>query len=200
MKGDTTQPTPISKEEYVKFKQWVQDVHGSTRGHLKTEIEKALREHRQPDSKEDRLARIEDDVATIEANVAMAQTDGGSVADTPESDDVHARADSTNTPDSKPATNAPRTEKVQWIISEYYKRSGGETTPVAIRRQLKDEFSFSDRTAEDYIDLVLDELNAEPHPMASNDLHAWGENLKQAKEELREQAENEAKDEMDRIS
>jgi len=39
MKGDTTQPTRISADEYERFKQFVEDVHGSTRGHLKTEIE-----------------------------------------------------------------------------------------------------------------------------------------------------------------
>jgi len=110
MKDDTTQPTRISKEEYTRFKQFVQDTHGTTRGHLKTEIENALREYRKPDNSRDALARIEDDVATIKATLATAEADGGSVVDTSR-EEIHTHA-----PSDKPPANAATDKKVAYLV------------------------------------------------------------------------------------
>jgi len=196
MRGETTQPTEISKEEYIKFKQFVQDTHGKTRGHLSTEIENALREYRKVDSEKDRLARIEDDIATIKANVARAEADGGSVAHSPEGDNTHARAENTN---KKPNPNAPRSEKVAWLTSEIYDPQSGSTTSEEIKERVKNEFGFGDRTAEKYVESVIDSLGAKVHPN-NTDVLVWGDQIEKVKEAVQEQAEKEASEEMEKLS
>lgn len=181
----TTQPTPIDEAEYERFKQFVQDAHGTVRGNLRTEIENALREYRQDDGSPDKLARIEQDVATMKAMLADAEADGGATPDTVSEQCTHAHADTT-----KPAPNAPRSAKVNWIIDEYYGPTG-ETHTNAITNQIQDEFGFDDRTAKEYVELILTELDAEPHPQRGN-TYLWGERLSEAIEEHREELENEA--------
>ena len=172
MEGDQVQPTRISKDEYTRFKQWVQDVHGTTRGHLSTEIENALREYRQPDDASKPLQRIEDDVATIKAQLAEVESDGGgAVPDSPDDARTHTHA-----PNTKPSANAPRAEKVAWI-AEHGLSDTGEMLKKHVAGVVQDEFHFEERTAKKYVDGVLSELNAEQHP--ENDrIWVWGE-LKQ---------------------
>jgi len=193
MKNKQTQPTPISEEEYKRFKQWVQDVHGTTRGHLSTEIENALREYRQPDNNQDKLSRIEDDLASVKAMVAESEGVSETAAPTPETPNTHAHADG-----GKPNPNAPRSVKVDYIISEYYHRDGGSTTVDAIQTQIKEAFGFGDRTVEEYQELILDELGAEPHP-ATQGVYAWGDNLEQAVERHQEQVENDVHERMEEL-
>lgn len=175
MDGETIQPTRISKDEYRKFKQFVQDVHGTTRGHLSTEIENALREYRKPDNSSNELTRIEDDIATLKAHL-LSEADGGSVATPPSDDSTHAHADSGTTDNDsnrKPPANAPRTEKVNWLIGEKYDREGGSTSPAAIKKQIRDAYSFGDRTAKKFVQPVINELGAKKHP-DNSEVVMWG--------------------------
>jgi len=177
MKDETTQPTRISKDEYKRFKQFVQDTHGQTRGHLKTEIENALREYRQPDNTAEPLQRIENDIATIKAQIAQVESDGGTVA---VSDGSHAR-----TPNEKPEPNAPRSKKVEWVVNQKYDRERGSATVSDIVDSVKMEYGFQDRTAEKYIQSVIDELDAKRHP--NNDkIVVWGKEIQRLKERLSE--------------
>lgn len=176
MDGEKVQPTPISKDEYIKFKQWVQDTHGTTRGHLSTEIENALREYRQPSNERDVLHRIEQEVSTIKAQVATTESDGG--ADIREGS-APAPADT-----SKPNPNAPRSEKVGWFIGEYYNRSGGSVHVGALKSQLKDEFGFNDGVIEEYVDMVVAELDAKGHP-EKDGLFAWGDKIDEIQEQYK---------------
>jgi len=77
MGNEKTQPTLIDKDEYEKFKQFVADAHGHTHGHLKTEIENALREYRQSTGREKQLTRMENDIATMKKVLAEGDSDGG---------------------------------------------------------------------------------------------------------------------------
>ena len=185
MKGEKTQPTPISAEEYQRFKQWVQDTHGTTRGHLSTEIENALREYRQPSNDRDVLHRIESDVATIMAQVVDGEADGGTDLSAPE---VPARAES-----EKPRPNAPRSEKVEWFIGDRFDRDGGDVTIGALKSMLKSEFGFSEGVLEEYRDLIVAELDAKPHPEFEGRL-CWGEKLADAKQAQRDAARKESEE------
>jgi len=161
--GEQVQPTTISKEEYIKFKQWVQDTHGTTRGHLSTEIENALREYRQPDNSYDALARIEDDVATIKAAVAHAESDGGThltAEDTRPRENTNNSGSNTN----KPKPNAPRSKKVEFFVTKYYSREGGRITVGSLKKLIKNEFGFQSGVIDEYVDLVVAELDAKRHP------------------------------------
>ena len=180
MEGDQVQPTRISKEEYTRFKQYVQDVHGKTRGHLSTEIENALREYRQPDDAADPLVRIEDDIATIKAAIAEAESDGGATvaSPSPPSDSAH-----TQTPDDKPSPKASRMEKVEYLIDQRYDREGGSVKIDTILGDVTDLYSFEERTAQKYVQPVIDTLDAKRHPNNTN-LLVWGERLKALREQL----------------
>lgn len=182
MDGEQVQPTRISKDEYLKFKQYVQDVHGKTRGHLSTEIENALREYRQPDDGAEPLTRIEQDIATIKARLAEAEADGGVAATppTPADDTAHTR-----TPDEKPSENASRAKKVDYLINQKYDPEGGSAPIDKILSDVKDIYSFGDRTAEKYVQPVINELDAKRHPK-NNNLLLWGETLERIRESLKE--------------
>lgn len=180
MDGETVQTTRIEKDEYLRFKQWVQDVHGTTRGHLKTEIENALREYRQPDNTSEPIHRIEQDIATIKAQLADAESDGG-VAPTHPNEDTHTHTP--NTGGSKPNPNAPRQKKVEWVIDQNYDRDGGTLTADVVIDDVKSEFSFEDRTAKKYVQDVIDELGAKEHPNNSTVL-VWGDVIGEVRENV----------------
>ena len=182
MSDDKVQPTPISEEEYVRFKQFVQDTHGTVRGHLSTELENALREYRQPSNEQDAIHRIEDDVATIKAHLATPEADGGTAPSEPE---VPARAKS-----DKPHSNAPRSEKVEWFLGEYYDGDGGTIVVGVLKDQLKDEFGFTDGVIAEYVDMVLAELDAVTHPEYDGRF-VYGEKIQQVREKLQDEATTE---------
>ena len=185
MGKETTQPTPIDKDEYKAFKNWVRDVHGKTRGHLGSEIENALREYRKNDSAPDRLRRMENDIATIKANIADAESDGGAVASTPsEASDTRAREI------SKPAANQPRQKKIDYILQELdFVENQGSAHPNVIKNTIKSEFSFNDDTANEYVELVFDRLGATR--VDESDIRYWGDSIEDRRNELREETESE---------
>jgi len=199
MGKDTTQPTPIDKQEYEAFKNFVRDLHGKTRGHLSSEIENALREYRKSASGPDRLTRIENDLATLKANIIEAESDGGAVASTP-SDDSNTRTRG----NAKPAANQPRTQKVEYLIGEYYDRvncnsDGGMIVEKEIRQVVKSEYSFDTDIVDEYVDDIAGELNqrhdTELHPVHGA-FQVWGSELEAAKEE----AKQNATEEMDEVA
>jgi len=180
MGNDEIQPTRIDKDEYLAFKQWVQDVHGKTRGHLSTEIENALREYREPDDSSEPLTRIEQDIATIKAQLADAEADGGVAATpaAPTSEPTH-----THTPDVQPAPNAPRAKKVEYLIDQKYDRDGGSIKPDTIKADVKKLYGFDERTAPKYVQPVIDALDAKWHP-ENSELLVWGDIEKKIQESL----------------
>ena len=191
MSDDKVQPTPISEEEYVRFKQFVQDTHGTVRGHLSTELENALREYRQPSNEQDAIHRIEDDVATIKAHLATPEADGG----TPLSEaEVPARAES-----DKPHSNAPRAKKLDWFIGKYYNRDGGMLKLGKAKDSLREEFGFNDGLIEEYADMLLVELDTEPHPEWEQ-MFMWGSEAERVWDERKEAAEQEAEQHFEEIT
>lgn len=80
--GDKTQiGARVDEELYERFKKAVEKKHGRTRGVLSHEVENALRNYVEADNPTDPLARIENDVATIKAQ--LSESDGGEVATPP---------------------------------------------------------------------------------------------------------------------
>lgn len=174
MDGEEVQPTRISKDEYVRFKQYVQDTHGTTRGHLSTEIENALREYRKDDSAPERLARIEEDVSRLAALMAEAEGDGGTV---PDESDVHTHTP-THTTTEKPPANGPRNEKVEYIAESLLDGNRTEVGPPHIRSEIQSEYSFGSRTVDKLVPSVIEELAGREgtvrHPK-NDEIIGWGE-------------------------
>ena len=194
MGEETTQPTPIDKQEYEAFKNFVRDVHGKTRGHLGSEIENALREYRQKASGADRLQRIEDDIATIKATVAQAESDGGVVAPTSsEQSNTHARNQ------TKPAPNQPRAKKISYLVGLYLDKDvcnndGGRLVEKEVQNIVESEYSFDDEIQAEYVEAVYSKIkelkHTRPHPVHGN-FEVWGDQLEAAKEDAEKQAESE---------
>jgi len=192
MEGDEIQPTRISKDEYVKFKQYVQDVHGKTRGHLSTEIENALREYRQPDNSAEPIQRIENDIATIKARLADAEADGGVadlVAPPSDSDDSH-----THTRKDKPEPNAPRSKKIEYFVETQMDDSGSSHVDE-IQRRIKKTFGFEDRTATKYVEPIIEELDGKLHPN-NTDLVIWGDRIDAVREGIEKGIDDEPLEEI----
>jgi len=182
MANDEIQPTRIDKDEYLAFKQWVQDTFGKTRGHLSTEIENALREYRQPDNAAEPLTRIEQDIATIKAQLADVEADGG-VDATPAAPSFGAAHTHTPNVQQKPPANAPRAKKVEYLIDQKYDRNGGSIRPDTIKKDVEAMYGFDGRTSPKYIQPVIDALDAKWHPNNSEIL-VWGKLEEKLKEPL----------------
>jgi hypothetical protein len=190
MGEDTTQPTPIAEEEYKQFRAFVQDVHGQTRGHLRTEIENALREYRESYYGGDRLMRIEDDLATIKASIVEAESDGGAAVAAP------SEADSAPAPETKPAANQSRQKKVEYLMGEMgLDKSGGSMHEDAIREVVTSEYSFTDNVVAEYKEAIIARLDAIPDPEIDG-MYIWGEE----EDERYAKVEEDVDSELDRVS
>ena len=190
MGKDTIQPTPIDADEYEQFRLFVADVHGRVRGHLATELENALREYRESYYGGDRLKRIEDDIATIKANIADAEADGGA---TPQ---AASEPNSTRPRDSrKPAANQPRGAKVDYLVDEFASDDGGTFHINALRSVIDEEYGFGDDTASEYIDLIIERLDAVEDPEIDS-VYLFGDAIDERMIEL----EQDAKDQLDDLT
>jgi hypothetical protein len=194
MGNEKTQPTLIDKQVYEQFKRYVKDVHGHTHGHLKTELENALRDYMQSDNGEARMARMENDIATLitmldEANL-NAEADGGN---TPQS---NSQGQYTRPRDSnKPKANAPRKDKIDYLISRLVDEMGvkidsGELPTSEFKKIIKSEYGFKADTINEYQERMIDELDAVENPRHGQTV-VWGERYEQIVDELREEAERE---------
>jgi len=194
MGEDTTQTTPIDEAEYERFRQYVIDVHGQLRGNLKRELENALREYRMDKNGEDQLTRIENDVAALKAVVADAEGDGGVTGlSASDGDSTPARGS------DKPAANQPRQDKIEYLIDRLTDESGvsrdsGEVPKKVLRNIITAEYNFNSNTADEYVDDMLEVLDAKQHPEYSAQF-AWGERYEQAVDEFRQ----DTADELDRV-
>lgn len=179
--GDRIQPGGrVDEQVYERFKKFVQRQHGQVRGALGEELEAAMEDRMAAVEGADRLSRIEDDLATVKAILADAESDGGSVADpaTPEppghthtadddsddADDVRPEHD----PDDPPHPKTSTPTKLDWLEAEVASKAtrkddGGYVFAVpAVRKVVDDAWNHSDPDrAQALVDaLVEDRLNA----------------------------------------
>lgn len=190
--SDRKQPTPIDEDVYGSFVDFVEDVHGSTRGHLRTEIENALREYQRSFyDGDDRLARIENDVATIKAMMAEADGDGGETIPDPaasDGSDTRARSDrglrgpgveaADDIPESKPAPNQPRAKKAAWIERKVHEtRDDTQAFSVPATKNLVDrEYGFDQDAKMALVDRVIERLEAVIDPTdGTGQRFVWGQ-------------------------
>jgi len=182
----------VDKHTYERFREFVRQKHGSVRGNLGRELEKAMKDRMDVTQENSQLTRIENDVATIKAALSGAESDGGATVPTlSESDSTHTHQD------GKPAPNSPRESKIEYLIGEVVDdidgdRDGGEITEKDLRNIIKSEYGFDDETEDEYVELVFARLDAKPHPNHGA-THVWGFEYQRAKDKLREQADNELK-------
>jgi hypothetical protein len=191
------QPTPIDEQTYERFKNYVEDVHGHTRGHLKTEIENALRDYMRSDAGEKQLTRIEDDVATavnmLSTIKKQSDSDGGSP------DPTVSDGESTRPRDlDKPRANQPRKDKLDYLLTKLLRdnpcdRQSGELPKSDFTEIIQTEYDFSESTVEEYQSKLIDRLDGKEHPQHGVTV-AWGQRYDDIVDDLREKADEEMTD------
>jgi len=191
------QPTPIDEQTYERFKNYVKDVHGHTRGHLKTEIENALRDYMQSDASTKQLTRIEDDVATavnmLSTIKKQSDSDGGS-PDPTVSDGESTRARDLD----KPRANQPRKDKLDYLLTKLLRdnpcdRQSGELPKSDFTEIIQTEYDFSESTVEEYQSKLISRLDGKEHPQHGVTV-AWGQRYNDIVDDLREKADEEMTD------
>lgn len=180
----------VDKETYERFREFVREKHGAVRGNLGTELTKAMKDRMDITQENSQLTRIENDVATIKAQISQPESDGGAV--------VNTSSESETTRTRKPAANRPRSDKVDYLITELLEnvaastcdRNAGELSYKEVRNTINSEYGFTDDIQDEYEQLIIDALNAEPHPIHGNTL-VWGTTLQDARDKKREQIKEE---------
>ena len=163
---DTVQPgTEVDAALWKQFREEVKRRRGGTRGHLRNELENAIRGYihggdATPGEIDERLQRIE-------AAVGAAPTDGG--RDTSDSrEHTHARTETTTaTPTERPAANTSTDKKVAWLakcVRENHGDDFAEVTRDDLREVVKDEYGFRRDTAKRYIENLIDHFELMTHP------------------------------------
>jgi len=169
---DTQQPgVEVDGELWEEFREEVRARRGGIRGHLKTELEAALREYIEggdptPDQINARLQRIED-------AVGVAGTDGG--ADL-RSAEPHTQTETAerDIPKEKPAAKAARSQKLSYLTGRVREEEAG-SVDADIGKSLKAariteivdaEYGFAEETTEEYVEQIRERLGLVDHPTA----------------------------------
>ena len=185
--SDTVQPgTEVDAALWKQFREEVKRRRGGTRGHLRNELENAIRGYihggdATPGDIDERLQRIE-------AAVGAAPTDGGTHAPS-EQEHTHTREP---TPDTKPPSNTATEKKVAWLAKCVRDEHAGDFQEVArpkLVSVVKDEYGFRSDTAKRYVERLVDHFGLVDHPQNDTVLVTEDrreELIAQRREELRE--------------
>jgi hypothetical protein len=169
--ADETQPgVRVDRELWEQFREEVARRRGGTRGHLKSELETAIRGYLA--GGDTTPERIEMRLERIEATVGVAEADGGADVRS-DSEHTHTEAADRAPPAEKPATKAGRSEKICYLTARVREAVVGdpsgdiEEVPSAkIETVVTDEYNFRDQTTAEYVDAITDELGLVEHPVA----------------------------------
>lgn len=169
--SDEVQPgVRIDEALWNRFREDVERRHGSVRGHLRTELEIAIREYVRV-SDEATPAQLDARLQRIEAAVGASPTDGGT--DTlPTAEDTHTREPPAETIDGKPPSNVATEKKVAWLASRIIETEVPQTRELnTVPRErlievVKDEYGFRSDTAKRYVERLIDYFDLVDHPVA----------------------------------
>jgi len=153
----------IDEGLWEEFKSYVERRHGRTRGVTADEVETALRNHLNADHPTDALARIENDVATIKAQ--LSEVDGGeAVAPVSKNSKVdahtHRPTGTDAAADEKPHAKAPKSEKVEWYMNHKVPELPIVAPAEAFRSWVDEAWSFGERAGDDILRRVFDRYHA----------------------------------------
>ena len=185
----------IDADVWENFREEVRERHGVVRGHLKTELENALRQY-SGDSGSTAID-IERRLARIEAEVGVEATDGGT--DTSETAEcTRTPEQSLQAPDERPHPQAATKQKVLWLADRVLDAESvaqnelSMTHADTVRDVIQEEYDFKADTAEDYISKVTEALGLVDHP-SKDVLFVTEEKREELIEKQREQTRQQAK-------
>jgi hypothetical protein len=162
--SDGVQPgTKVDEDVWNWFREEVERRRGGTRGHLRNELEAALRGYIQ--GADATPADIDARLQRIEAAVGVAPTDGG--ATTSEADNTHTHRTDPDPIEEKPNAKAPRDRKTRYLAHCVTDNLGDdfEQCPRSILiTTVRDEYGFRSDTAEGYVKELVDHFGLVDHP------------------------------------
>ena len=193
---DEKQPgVKIDADVWEQFRAEVRDRHGVVRGHLKTELENALRQYSGDAGMTG--ANIERRLARIEAQVGVEATDGGTDTSEP-AECTHTPEQSLEAPDDRPHPQAATKQKVLWLADCVLDAESVDQTELSmthadtVRDVIQDEYDFKSETAADYVEKVTEALGLVDHP-SKDVLYVTEEKREELIEKQREQTRQEAR-------
>jgi hypothetical protein len=201
--SDSVQPgTEIDAELWRQFREEVEARRGGVRGHLRNELENALRAYIR--SGDATPAELNERLARIEAAVGVEATDGGT--DTSEPRQYTERPGTEI--DDKPHENTSTHRKVAWLARRLLDNESIDdpeswaTAKPTIFQLVKDEYRFTDEKCDEYVTNVIDYLDLVAHP--ENDVVVMteakrAEYINKQERERREQGTEEARAARDRL-
>ena len=197
--SDEVQPgAKIDADVWEQFREEVRERHGVVRGHLKTELENALRQYSGDAGTTD--ADVERRLARIEAAVGVGATDGGAATSEP-AEDTHTP---NGTPEEKPHRNTGKKPKVLWLAEQVIQTEVPNSRNLKmiprpkIRAVIDEEYGFDDDRASNYVEKVIDELDLRQHP--TNDVvYVSQDKYDEVVEEERQKRRDEAAEETDTL-
>jgi len=172
--SDGVQPgTKIDEELWERFREDVKRRRGGVRGHIRTELENALRAYihggdATPTDIDARLQRIEAELGIAPADGGVAPSEDGS---------THTRAPSRidAATSEKPPANAATEKKIAYLAACVAERfdgidEGTEFPPAVLQNIVKEEYGFRADTAKRYVDELIDHFGFcdHPHPEVNN--------------------------------
>lgn len=201
--SDSVQPgTEIDAELWRQFREEVEARRGGVRGHLRNELENALRAYIRSGGATP--AELNERLARIEAAVGVEATDGGTDPSQPRK---HTETPGTQI-DDKPHGKTSTQRKVAWLAGRLLDHEGVDdpeswaTAKPTIFQLVKDEYRFTDEKCEEYVGNVIDHLDLVAHP--ENDVVVMTEAkrteyINKQERERREQGTDEARAARDRL-
>lgn len=192
--SENVQPgVKIDPSIWEEFREKVKERKGGVRGHLRSEVETALRLY-VSDETEVSAVQVNQRLSRIESEMGIAGTDGGT--DTVEAvEHTHARGEPTV--DEKPSANAPTDKKVAYLadcIKETATDDPQELPRKVIVETVKDEYGFRSDTAKRYVEHLVEEFGLVAHPEIDGMLvspEKKSELVEERRKQIEEQAEQE---------
>jgi hypothetical protein len=175
MKGEKKKiGVKVDSAVYDRFVNFVEEKHGTRRGVLGMELEKAMRNRMDSRNEDDLLREISEDVKRIKDTAVEA--DGGSPAlEARTHTQEHTREDKNNERE-KPPSKAPTGKKVEFLF-ETFVNDEGEFDRRQIEKHITQYYDFGDRTVEKYaekvVERIADEFEVYQHPK-NKSIYAYG--------------------------
>jgi len=189
--ADRVQPgAEIDAALWERFREDIRERKGAVRGHLRTELETALRQYLDDNSAPE-LSRVESKVDYLLSELDVDPADAPTPTP-PQNERTHTHA-----PAEKPPANSATEKKVLWLASQVEAEVGDdflEVPKATLRDVVKDEYGFRSDTAKRYVDELIEHFGLVDHP--NNDVllvtpERKDELMEQHREELRHEADHE---------
>jgi len=216
----------VDESAYEQFRAYVVELTGKERGVLGEHLTKAMLDYVKMADEAGPTERIEQDIATVNRNVAETHklmkevvnsldevdADGGAYALSDEqttharrsesvraeSGESHATDEQIDAPEEPPHPNAARVSKTEWLVAQY--RDADEIhVENDLAGEIEETYSFEPDTTEKLVNAATKRLPHVEHPRA-DELLVRPEQAEQIEARIAEETRAEATDDLDALN